>query len=450
MNLFKHLRSISAVAALGAAALLTQQAQAVIVANSVTDFPAFDNASSNSKQNINGWQYGRHFDTVSATPGFSYNAANFVPFADNQGPGLSATDSWDGGKWDVFAGNPPWSELSATGGHPNGSNNGSEQWVIRRWTSDVEGAANVELFFAKTNTASAANQGITGRMFVNGVSMAEIKIAGNDGVGKTWTMHVPSLKAGDVVDIALDPTGFAANANDGSDGSAFRATIDLVKPYASKLVANSITDFPAADNVTANSKQGINNWVYGFHNATTNGTYQANEFIAFADNQGPGVSGTDFWTGSSWDAAPSIAPWTAITANGGHPGGVGQTGGEQWAIRRYIAENNGDHYIESFFAKADLAAGNGIIGQVYHNGLLVYSQLVNFNDGVGFNAVTFLEGVRVGDFIDIVLNPNGADSNDTSLFNAKIYVSHIPEPTTVTLAMLGLMGLGMRRRARQA
>jgi len=453
MSCLPPLRPTLALVTAIAVSLFAAAAPAAVVADSAADFPAPDNTSTNSKQGINNWTYGYHGDPVAA--GFSYSAGDFIPFPDNQGSGTSPTDFWDGAKWDWHAGNPPWTAINQTGGHPNGTNNGPEHWAIRRWTSEVNGAANVTMNLNKNNTSG---NGVSGRVFVNGDQQAAMTIPGNATSSRAWTVHVPDLTVGDAVDVVLDPTGPSGDPNDGSDGSTYGMVVDHVQTSPTALFADSIADFPAPDNITTQSKQGINNWNYGYHNASVNGSYEAmpggtDDFIAFPDNQGPGTGPSDYWTGSTWDWHAGNPPWTQITASGGHPNGT-NNGDEHWAVRRWVAETGGTLFLESFLAKQNTNGGTGTTLLVFHNGTQMFSRTVGGTDGVGFFDVTQIDGVSPGDFIDLALTPNGADGNDGSFFSARIFGPSsvvIPEPSTLAVwSLLGALGLAAAWRRRHA
>ena len=81
----------------------------VVLGNSVSDF--------SGTQGQSNWFYG-YWNKRADADGV-YAAAEFTPFP-RGGGAFSATNLWDGTKWDWFAGNPPWIEISSTGGHPSG------------------------------------------------------------------------------------------------------------------------------------------------------------------------------------------------------------------------------------------------------------------------------------------------------------------------------------------
>lgn len=186
----------------------------VTVANSVSDF--------SDTQGSNNWFYGYYNKTTDGDA--TYQASDFTAFPRAAGA-WGAANFWTGTMWDWFAGNPPWTEISATGGHPNGSNNGNQHWAIRRWVSEVAGNITVHFRLAKSNVGGG--NGVTGRIFHNGVEQFTRTIAFNDGGTLTNDVSITGVMIGDTIDIALDATGTDGQATDGSDGSIYTAVIDL-------------------------------------------------------------------------------------------------------------------------------------------------------------------------------------------------------------------------------
>jgi CotH kinase protein/Lamin Tail Domain len=185
----------------------------VTVANSAADF--------SDTQGSNNWFYGYYNKT--ADPDRSYDPADFIPFPKADGA-WSANNFWTGTKWDWFGGNPPWTEISVTDAHPNGSNNGDEHWAVRRWVSEVAGNVTVRFRLAKSNVGGG--NGVTGRIFHNGTEVFSKTIAFNDASAVTNVVRIYSVAEGDFLDFALDSTGTDGLPSDGSDGSTLTAVID--------------------------------------------------------------------------------------------------------------------------------------------------------------------------------------------------------------------------------
>lgn len=199
----------------------------VTVANSVSDW------SFSGTQGENSWFYGYYNRTADA--GGVYAASDFIPFPRASGS-IAPNNYWDGSKYDWYNGNPPWDEIGQTGMHPNGINNSAEHWVIRRWVSEVSGRLEVDWTVSKTNPNG---NGVTGRVFHNGVQVDSVAITGNNTAGASRTVAITNVSIGDFIDIALDPTGPGGQTDDGSDGSAMTAVIRGT-PTLTSLVATSI------------------------------------------------------------------------------------------------------------------------------------------------------------------------------------------------------------------
>jgi len=201
-----------------------------VVADSVADW------SFSGTQGEKNWTYGYYNRTADA--GGVYATNDFTPFPRGGGT-WGANNYWDGAKYDWFNGNPPWDEIGQTGCHPNGINNGAEHWVIRRWVSEVSGRIVVEWRLAKSNPAG---NGVTGRVFHNGVQKDSAAVAGTDSVGVNRSVTITNVQVGDFIDIALDPTGPTGDTGDGSDGSTMSAVIR----GAPGLMSSIATDIRAA------------------------------------------------------------------------------------------------------------------------------------------------------------------------------------------------------------
>ena len=174
-------------------------------------------------QGENGWENGYYVVTEDLDPGY-VPEEDFRPFVNEFGPagGPVTPDGnhWTGTFWDLIPGGPPWSEVGRTDVHPAGPS--PHHWVIRRWTSDIAGPVFITWSMRKTNVGGG--NGVTGRLFVNGVEVDSASIAGTDGVGVMRDFFT-TLAVGDLVELALDSAGADMDPADGQDGSATRLTI---------------------------------------------------------------------------------------------------------------------------------------------------------------------------------------------------------------------------------
>ena len=165
-------------------------------------------------QGAGGWSYGYRNVATDGSATNDYDpAADFIQFP---------TDWWrsDNNTWDepnADGDNVPWTTIGAETVHPNGDNNGEIHWDIRRWTSNFEGDVVIDWHLRKTNLN--CGNGVTGGVWINGVSVDEATIAFDDGDGVSRQVEA-SISAGDVIDMVQGPLGTDGTNNDGCDGSA--------------------------------------------------------------------------------------------------------------------------------------------------------------------------------------------------------------------------------------
>ena len=169
------------------------------------------------EQGVNNWYYGYYNLTADADGVFEQD--DFIEFDPNE--------HWRGNMFRLAPSNCPWTLLQQEGTHPNGTNScpNEEHWSIRRWVSDRDQMVSLVWHIREVNLGGA---GVSGILFHNGIEIDRVVIAGGDGVGATRT-KVVEIVEGDVIDLALTPTGPNENRHDGSDGSAnwLRVTGDL-------------------------------------------------------------------------------------------------------------------------------------------------------------------------------------------------------------------------------
>ena len=167
-----------------------------------------DDWSAEGEQGANNWYNGYYNSTLDGFPG--YEEDDFIEFDEFV--------HWQGTAWRLVPSNAPWTYIAQEQVHPNGTNSApnEEHWVIRRWVSDRSEGVNVTWHTRETNLNGA---GVTGMLYHNGELLDSEVIAGGDGVGVTRTIELEIFE-GDVIDLALTPTGPNENGHDGSDGSA--------------------------------------------------------------------------------------------------------------------------------------------------------------------------------------------------------------------------------------
>lgn len=194
-------------------------ARAVPIADSVADFSGV--------QTQGGWEYG-FFNQGPAAALANYTVAGFQQFNS-----FSAGEHFASGQ--VGAQNEAFLSLTAEGGHPTGIGPDLQDsliWAVRRYTSPIMGPLLLDIDLRKSNILNPDGGGITGRIFVDGVSVFEQLIENDDGLGVQANIFV-NVNAGSVIDFAIDATGIAPpSGRDGAlaaraDGSIFTAQISL-------------------------------------------------------------------------------------------------------------------------------------------------------------------------------------------------------------------------------
>ncbi len=187
------LRALTAAAAL----LLAAQAHAapVQVADSASEFSGV--------QGQDGWEYGYY-----TTPGDHTTFTRMPVF--NSVTGL----------WQKAPSRPPWDALWADGGHP-----GSSRWAVRRWVSEVSGAIEITGLLEDIDSGNVG--GVFGRILVDGTEVWSDLVDSYSGSAApdsvSFTVSVPSVSVGSLIDFAIDPNGADSN-----DATRFTATIFAV------------------------------------------------------------------------------------------------------------------------------------------------------------------------------------------------------------------------------
>jgi hypothetical protein len=177
---------------LSAASLVTP-AWADVLADSTADF--------SSVQGVKNWHYG-YF------PAGNINSFTQLPTFNTSVNGWQHTTCC-----------PPWTTVASSSGmHPNGSEDGGEEWAVREWVSTFNGDVVISGQLNKTDTNSNST-GVFGKIYVNHSMIWNQFIAGTDGVGISYSIPI-TLHPGDVIDFALAPNGVDYN-----DGTHFSATI---------------------------------------------------------------------------------------------------------------------------------------------------------------------------------------------------------------------------------
>ncbi|MBP7949704.1 MAG: hypothetical protein KA004_08610 [Verrucomicrobiales bacterium] len=201
--------------------------------------------------------------------------------------------------------------------------------------------------------------------------------------------------------------------------------LSLVFPLSLSAWAGPTTNM-GSSLLEYSSTQGTNGWNYGYYNRTTDpgGVYSGTEFVLMPTDGGGGY------------AVGGNPPWTSISSNlGGHPNLDG-TNGEHWIIRRYTvgAGEGGAVDLNWLVSKGNVGCGDGVTGMVYHNGSLVDSASVAFDNGTGVYRKAAIPMVSPGDTIDMIVSPGtGTDWCDGSNFRMEMNRVNVYSGLTTTL-----------------
>ena len=362
-------------------------------------------------QGGNNWFYG-YWDKKTDANG-TYEAADFTAFPRGTGNTLATTNYWDGTKWDYPAGNPPWTELTSTGGHPSGENgNGALpiHWTIRRYLSETNGLLRLTGTLACSGSSGTCGDGTVGHIFVDGVEVWQ-RAAFNFSVGYSILVNA---SLGSAIDFVIDP---GAAANDACDATTFTAAIRTAGELG--LVADSIEDW------SFSGAQGGGGWFYGFYNKTTDAdaTYQSSNFVAFPAGTGP-HSTANFWNGAAWQWFDGEPPFDFIGQTEAGPS-IFPTGGtnghEHRVVRRWVSEVTGALVVDWHVGKKNLTGG-GVTATLFQNNTSRASMALTAADFTGTTLSTSLN-VQAGDFLDFLVEPGADVIGDLTFFNARIHAA---------------------------
>jgi len=379
-----------------------------LIANSVADF--------RDTQGSNNWVYG-YWDKGTDSDG-TYNAmTEFIPFPRGTGNTLNSTNYWNGTSWKwPPPADPPWTEITAMGGHPAGGNGVSGaaiHWVVRRYISQSAGPVRLSGVLACSSLEGSCGDGVIGRIFVDGVQVFQRTAFGES---QMYSMVV-NVSAGSYIDFVID-SGTANN--DFCDTTTFTALIRNASDMA--LVADTVEDW------SDTGEQGYKAWTYGaFIRTNAAVVYATSRFGAFPSGRGP-HGANNFWTGEAWQWFDGDPPFDRIGRNFCMPSVGPSTSSstnafEHWVVRRWVSEISGTLHIDWHLAKKDLT-GAGTTAKLFRNGVQVGAAMnIGGADFVGSNRTDVIANVQVGDLIDFTVEP-GAPLDivgDLCFFSATIH-----------------------------
>jgi len=145
----------------------------------------------------------------------------FIPFLGGAGQGgwVFGVQEWTGGAWDLqTAAQGPWTYMASVDVHPNGTNNGEEHWVTRRWVADELTETTPLAIIWNVEKGNASPSGVTGSLHINGQQVDVRALNGADQSQPVRTYYI-NANPGDIIDLAVTPVGANGDRTDGSDGS---------------------------------------------------------------------------------------------------------------------------------------------------------------------------------------------------------------------------------------
>ncbi|MEY2410386.1 MAG: hypothetical protein QOF48_3056 [Verrucomicrobiota bacterium] len=343
-----------------------------VVADSVAEFSGTQGASN--------WYYG--YWTKGGDPDATYQSWDFAAFPRQPGNNIpGANNFWDGTQWHWFNGNPPWDELTATGGRPSGPNGTPVHYVIRRWISELNGP--VHLVGAISHNG-ACGDGVDLRIWVDGVELL--------GIANVLATNIPfainaEVQIGSTVDFAVGPNV----ANDSCDTYNFNVKV------LQNTLADSLEDFCGI--------QGARGWSYGYYNKSGDGDAVYNPITDFINTP------ASVTFNGAWNVGPGDPPWTMIEQTNMRP----NSSPEHWPIRRYTSSYAGPIRIAGTLSLFQ-ACGGGTRARILVDGTQIFSRDVSLNS-IGYSVLTT---VAAGSKIDFSLDPNGDDGCDVTAWTATI------------------------------
>lgn len=196
----------------------------------------------------------------------------------------------------------------------------------------------------------------------------------------------------------------------GSGGEPLAGAGEGGEPAApDRILADSVLDFSLT--------QGTHGWYYG----SDDGSLQ--QFTLLTEKST--ITNFEPIITDTWDCwANETTHWTQIFRLGAHPNGTDTSPPSkavlERAVRRWVSNYAGNVVIVGQAAKLDLVDSNGVDVLIYVDGVLLFNQFIEGDDGAGIG-YRLSAAVQVDSTIDFVLDPHlGADHHDLTRFTATI------------------------------
>ncbi|HXJ55586.1 MAG TPA: lamin tail domain-containing protein [Verrucomicrobiae bacterium] len=332
-----------------------------VIADSVAEFSGVQGQAN--------WYYG-YWNQTADDDGI-YAATEFTPFPNAAGP-PGPNNFWNGTSWDWYNGDPPYTQVTSTGGRPSGDEDGPAQpvhWAIRRYISEFDGSVNISGRLGQTSDWIRVTQ--TAIFPSNVTPLLYIYFTG---AGEGYVDNV-SLVAGSQPDVGANlvvngdfenqnlPPAWTVSAN--LSGSATTTTIKRVGTRSLKVVSTS-----------AGASQSTAIW-----------------------QQIAGMTPGQLYTLSYWYLPTTNSPPLVV------------------------------RFSQSWITTSPQPCGDGVIGRIMVDGKEVFRQLALGNTA----DYSITVPAHLGSAIDFVLDSGAASdgSCDTAIFTAKVATT---DPTITVVA----------------
>jgi PEP-CTERM motif len=214
------------------------------------------------------------------------------------------------------------------------------------------------------------------------------------------------------------------------------AVLAIALPMSAQAASyNAVTDFSLTGN-----PNGV--WSYGYGVGGTNFTPMnttSTTCVGFSGTSCFSDGGSLPIVGKNVTGAPlTIAGTATIPTNvlWMHPGNADNLD----SILRFTTPAAGEYNLAGAFSRLDFTGdGNGVVVSIFDNGTQEFTSLLSppvYGSSVSFNQDVTL---ALGDVLDFVVNRNGEYTYDST--GLGLVVSSVPEPGTLALLSVGLVGL---------